>query len=84
MVVTSPAASGAWWAGSWTGSDPGYTIVKCDGDRATWTHESYPWLPHLDPQDTLERKKIAQQAAERAEQRRLRDLERAGRERSKS
>jgi 3',5'-cyclic-AMP phosphodiesterase len=77
--VTSAAASGAWWAGDWTGSPPGYTIVRCDGDRVTWTHESYPWQAQLDPQDKLERQKIADQAAARAEQNRLRDVERAGR-----
>lgn len=80
--VTSAAASGAWWAGSWTGSEPGYTIVTCAGDQVTWTHETYPWTPQLDPQDSLERQKIAEQAADRAEQARLRDLERAGRKRS--
>ncbi len=76
--VTSAAASGAWWAGSWTGSEPGYTVVHCHGDEVTWTHESYPWQPHLDPEDTVERQKIAEQKAEVANQCRLRDLERAG------
>jgi 3',5'-cyclic-AMP phosphodiesterase len=75
--VTSAAASGAWWAGSWTGSDPGYTVVRCDGDRVTWSHETYRWEPRLDSQDTLERTKIADQQAARAEQRRLRQRERA-------
>jgi 3',5'-cyclic AMP phosphodiesterase CpdA len=78
--VTSAAASGAWWAGSWTGSEPGYTIVRCEGDQATWSHESYPWEPRLDPQDAVERQRIAQQQAEQAEQRRLRRLERVGRQ----
>ncbi len=74
--VTGAAASGAWWAGSWTGSDPGYTIVRCAGDRVTWSHESYPWEAQLDPQDTVERQKIAEQKAEHAEQLRLGQLER--------
>lgn len=77
--VTSAAASGAWWAGDWTGDKPGFTIVRCEGDRVTWTHESYPWQAQLDPQDTLEQEKIAELQAFRAEQDRLRDLERAGR-----
>jgi 3',5'-cyclic AMP phosphodiesterase CpdA len=77
--VTGAAASGAWWAGNWTGSAPGYTIVRCDGDRVTWSHESYSWEPRLDDKDTLERQKIADWNAERAEQLRRRDLERAGR-----
>jgi hypothetical protein len=45
----------------------------------SWTHENYPWEARLDPQDKVERERIAQQQAERAEQRRLRRLERAGR-----
>lgn len=77
--VTGAAASGAWWGGSWTGSPPGYTVVRCAGDDVTWTHESLEWAPRLDPQDTVEREKIAEQAARIAEQRRLRDAERAGR-----
>jgi 3',5'-cyclic AMP phosphodiesterase CpdA len=77
--VTGAAASGAWWGGSWTGSDPGYTVVRCEGDKVSWTHESFPWEPHLDPKDTVERQRIAEQQAERVKQRRLRDLERAGR-----
>jgi 3',5'-cyclic AMP phosphodiesterase CpdA len=83
--VTSPAACGAWWAGSWTGSDPGYSIIRCEPApsepgkaRVSWTHESYPWEPHLDPQDTLERERIAQQQAHRVEQHRLAQLEREG------
>lgn len=77
--VTSAAASGAWWAGDWCGSAPGYTLVRCEGDRVSWTHESYPWQEQLDSQDALEREKIASLKAYRAEQQRLRDLERAGR-----
>jgi 3',5'-cyclic AMP phosphodiesterase CpdA len=77
--VTSAAASGAWWAGSWTGSETGYTIVRCEADQVSWTHENYPWEARLDPQDKVERERIARQQAERAEQRRLRRLERAGR-----
>ena len=77
--VTGAAASGAWWGGSWTGSDPGYTIVRCDGDKVTWSHESYPWEPQLDERDELERQKIAAYNRQRENQQRLRQLERAGR-----
>lgn len=77
--LTSAAASGAWWAGSWVGSPPGYTIFTCDGDKLTWEHVSYPWEPRLDPKDELERKRIAQQQEEQADQKRLLELERAGR-----
>lgn len=78
--VTSAGASGAWWAGSWTGSDPGYTVVRCAGDRVSWTHETFRWEPRLDPQDAVERQRIAEQQAERIEQLRLRDLEQASRQ----
>jgi 3',5'-cyclic AMP phosphodiesterase CpdA len=80
--VTGAAASGAWWAGSWTGSPPGYTIIKCDGDKVTWSHESYPWEPHLDAKDTLERKKIGDWQADHHEQLRLLQRDRAGRKQS--
>jgi 3',5'-cyclic AMP phosphodiesterase CpdA len=80
--VTGAAASGAWWAGNWTGSGPGYTIVRCDGDTVTWSHETYPWEPRLDEKDSLERKNIADWEAARAEQQRLRERERAGRKQS--
>jgi hypothetical protein len=45
----------------------------------TWSHENFGWKPRLDPQDALERQKIAEQEAERAEQQRLLKLEREGR-----
>lgn len=77
--LTSAAVSGAWWAGSWVGSAPGYTLFHCKGDELTWEHVSYPWEPHLEPEDDLERKKIAEQKAFEAEQQRLLERERAGR-----
>jgi 3',5'-cyclic AMP phosphodiesterase CpdA len=77
--LAGPAVSGAWWAGSWVGSAPGYTLFHCKGDELTWTHATFPWEPHLEPDDDLERRKIAEQAAAASEQARLRDRERAGR-----
>ncbi len=77
--VTSAAVSGAWWAGSWVGSAPGFTVFRCRGEALSWTHHVFPWEPHLDPEDTLERKKIAEQRAFEQEQRRLLERERAGR-----
>jgi Icc protein len=77
--VTGAAASGAWWGGNWTGSEPGYTIIRCDGNDVTWSHQSYPWEAHLDEKDVVERKKIADYNADRADQQRLRTQERAGR-----
>ncbi len=76
--LTSAAASGAWWAGSWVGSAPGYTVFHCRGDQFSWTHHVFPWEPHLEPDDDLERKKIAEQKAFEQEQRRLLERERAG------
>jgi 3',5'-cyclic AMP phosphodiesterase CpdA len=76
--LTSAAVSGAWWAGSWVGSPPGYTVVGCRGDELRWTHHAFAWEPHLEPDDDLERRKIAEQKAFAAEQRRLRARERAG------
>jgi 3',5'-cyclic-AMP phosphodiesterase len=77
--VTSAAASGAWWAGNWTGSAPGFTIVKCEGDKVAWSHESYDWQPHLDEKDEVERKRIADYQRDQENQQRLRKQERAGR-----
>jgi len=77
--LTSTAASGSWWTGSWAGSPQGYTVFTCDGDRLTWEHKTYEWEPKLDPGDDLERRKIAEQQAEQAEQKRLLERDRAGR-----
>jgi len=68
--ITSAAVSGAWWAGSWTGSLPGYTVFRCHSDELTWTCRQFAWTEHLEPEDVLERRKIAEQQAaarERAE-----------------
>jgi 3',5'-cyclic AMP phosphodiesterase CpdA len=80
--LTSAAVSGAWWAGNWVGSPPGYTVFRAKGDELTWEHRTFAWAPHLEPDDKLERRKIAEQQAFEAEQRRLLELERAGQKRS--
>ena len=77
--LTSAAVSGAWWAGDWVGSPPGYTLLRCRGRELTWQHHTFAWEPHLEPEDELERQKIAEWEVERAEQARRRDAERAGR-----
>lgn len=77
--LTSAAVSGAWWAGSWVGAGPGYTVFTCDGDRLTWEHKTFQWEPHLEPGDNLERQKIAEEKAAREEQERLLRREREGR-----
>ncbi len=76
--LTSAAVSGAWWAGSWAGKVPGYTVFRCRGNELTWEHIAFPWEAHLEPEDDLERQKIAEDEAAKKEQRRLRDLERKG------
>ena len=76
--LTSAAVSGAWWAGSWVGAAPGYTVFRCRGHELTWTHHVFPWETHLDPEDELERRRIAEQEAFEEAQRRRRDRERLG------
>ncbi|MBN2447398.1 MAG: metallophosphoesterase [Phycisphaerae bacterium] len=76
--LTSAAASGAWWAGDWVGSAPGYTLCCCTADNLAWSHRVFPWAPHLEPGDDLERTRIAEREAFEAEQKRLREMERAG------
>ena len=77
--ITSAAASGAWWAGDWVGDPPGYTVFTCRNDQLTWQHVTYPWVPHLEEADSLERKRTTEYQAEQEEQQRLLALERAGR-----
>jgi 3',5'-cyclic AMP phosphodiesterase CpdA len=74
--LTSAAVSGAWWAGDWVGAPPGYTEFRCRGDELTWTHRTFDWAAQLEPDDELERTKIGEQEAQRAEQRRMRAIER--------
>jgi 3',5'-cyclic AMP phosphodiesterase CpdA len=78
--ITSPAVSGAWWAGDFSGSAPGYTIFHCGADgELTWDFNMYGWEAQLDPEDETERKRNAEKLAADQEQMRLRDVERAGR-----
>ena len=78
--LTSPAVSGAWWAGDFSGEGPGYTVFQChDNGELTWEKIAYGWEAQLDPEDDTERKRNAEKKAEDEEQRRLRDIERAGR-----
>lgn len=74
--LTSAAVSGAWWAGDWVGSPAGYTEFHCRGNELTWAHRTFGWEPRLEPEDELERKKIAEFAEQRRRQSELRNLER--------
>ena len=69
--VTSTAASGAWWAGNWTGSKTGYTIFHCNGDRLSWEHKTYDWEARLEPDDDLERERIKEYRELQAKQKLL-------------
>lgn len=82
--LTSPAVSGAWWAGSWTGNPPGYTIFRCKGGELTWQHHFFGWKTHLDDGDDLERRKIAEQHEWEQKQQKMLARERAGRRRARS
>lgn len=78
--LTSPAVSGSWWAGDFTGAGPGYTVFTAHPDgNLTWDMIPYEWQTQLDPKDDTERKRNADKQAQDEEQARLRDLERAGR-----
>jgi 3',5'-cyclic-AMP phosphodiesterase len=73
--VTSQSVSAAWWGGNWRGFNPGYTLFTAIDDRLTWERIEYDWEHHLEPEDTLERQRIAEREAFLAEQRRLREEE---------
>lgn len=66
--ITTQAASGAWWSGNWHGFEPGYTALHVDGDKLTWERRDYDWKEQLEPEDTLERGKLDERAAELAAQ----------------
>ena len=76
--LTSAAVSGAWWSGGWGNKVPGYTVFHCRGDGLTWEHIVFPWEAHLEPNDDLERQKIAEEREADAQRRRLLEMERSG------
>lgn len=77
--LTSPAVSAAWWGGNWLGFKPAFTIFHCDGDQLHWERVTFPWKAHLEPEDTLERKKNEEYDAFLKEQEELREKEIRGR-----
>ena len=77
--LTSAAVSGAWWSGDWIGCGPGYTVFRCRGEELSWEQRAFPWEPHLEPEDELERKKLGARRAFKELQRQLRERERGGR-----
>lgn len=78
--VTSQSVSAAWWGGNWRGFSPGYLVCTAHpSGEITWRRETFAWEHRLEPEDTLEREKIAQRGAYTAEQRRLYEEEVMGR-----
>jgi 3',5'-cyclic-AMP phosphodiesterase len=73
--LTSQSVSAAWWGGNWRGFNPGYTVFTAEGDRLTWARHEFDWEHHLEPEDTLERERIAEREAFVREQERLLKLE---------
>ena len=69
--ITSQSVSAAWWGGNWKGYLPGYTVFRANGDHLTWEKKSFEWQYHLEPEDTLEMKRIEDRAAFEKEQERL-------------
>jgi 3',5'-cyclic-AMP phosphodiesterase len=76
--VTSQSVSAAWWGGNWRGFKPGYTVFHANGEDLTWQRHEFAWEHHLEPEDDLERERIAEREAFEREQQRLAELERRG------
>jgi hypothetical protein len=61
--VTSQSVSAAWWGGNWRGFNPGYTVFTAHEDgRITWERVHYAWEHRLEPEDTLEQRRILERA----------------------
>lgn len=73
--ITSQSVSAAWWGGNWKGFLPGYTRFQVSGDTLKWDRRSFPWQHYLEPEDSLERKRIAEREAFEADQHRLQQEE---------
>jgi Icc protein len=76
--ITGQAVSAAWWGGNWKGSLPGYTVFTTEGENLRWERKNFEWQHQLEPEDTLERQKIAEREAFEKEQKMLREQETAG------
>ncbi len=69
--ITSQSVSAAWWGGNWKGYLPGYTVFTTNGEKLSWERRSFEWEHRLEPEDTLERQKIAEREEFEREQARL-------------
>lgn len=75
--ITSPAVSGCWWSGEWNGHPAGFTLLKATPDgELVWERKGFEWEWVLEPEDTLEKKKIEERKAFEQEQKRLLEEER--------
>jgi 3',5'-cyclic-AMP phosphodiesterase len=70
--VTSQSVSAAWWGGNWRGFNPGYTQFFAKDGALSWVRHEFDWEHHLEPEDDLERERIAEREKYLAEQARLR------------
>lgn len=75
--ITSQSVSAAWWGGNWKGFKPGYTVLRASGEALSWERKTFEWTHHLEPEDDLERKRIAEREAFEQEQAMLLQEERA-------
>ncbi len=74
--ITSQSVSAAWWGGNWRGFLPGYTVLTAGKDgQLSWERKDFDWEHHLEPEDELERSRIADRENFLAEQRALYEKE---------
>jgi 3',5'-cyclic-AMP phosphodiesterase len=73
--ITTQSVSAAWWGGNWKGFLPGYSVFTADGDKLHWEQRTFQWEHQLEPEDTLERQRIAEREAYEKQQSELREQE---------
>ncbi|MCC7526386.1 MAG: metallophosphoesterase [Chitinophagaceae bacterium] len=73
--ITGQAVSAAWWGGNWLGYQPGYTVLHVSGENIRWERRVFEWQHQLEPEDTLERQRIADRETFNKSQQELLQLE---------
>jgi 3',5'-cyclic-AMP phosphodiesterase len=73
--ITSQSVSAAWWGGNWKGYEPGYTVLHAAGNSIRWERRSFEWQHHLEPEDNLERQRIAERETFEKQQKELWEAE---------
>lgn len=76
--ITSQSVSAAWWGGNWKGFEPGYTLFQVQGETLSWERKTFHWQHQLEPEDELERQKIAEWEAFKQQQALLAQEEKRG------